>query len=174
MDSRAAVVLVLACGIAVTGCGRNKEQREAEDAARIASKAMSVASGRDVKVDVKGDTVTFTDAKGNVKIQGGKGTKLPPDFPADIPVYKQAEILHTASRDEDQFSVALQSRDAVDKVAGFYRDAMTSADWESETTLDMPNRAILVYKKGDRMLSVMISAKQDGGTVISMTAGTDD
>jgi len=172
MKVRMLVVLVVVAGLVVSGCGKKKQEAEQEAAARIVSKAMSMASGRDTKVEVDGDKVTFTDAEGGMTIHAGKGTELPKDFPSDILVYEAAEILHSASRGADGFSVSMQTQDALGKVVEFHKKAMEAQGWQSETAMDMPNRAMLVYKKGERMAHLMIASDSDGGTVISLTAAT--
>lgn len=188
MRIRLAVVLMMVGAVVLTGCGGKKEeaksapedvdvapaqQAEDETAAAIVSKAMSMASGEDVKVKVDGDKVTFTAEQGDVTIQGGEGTELPKDFPEDMPVYKNAVILHTATSGKDMFTVSLQSKDPVKTVSDFYKSTMESKGWESQTTMDMPNRSILAYKKGNRVASLMIAADNDGGTVISLNSGVD-
>ncbi|MFC1452065.1 hypothetical protein ACFLSJ_01820 [Verrucomicrobiota bacterium] len=174
MNARMMVAWVVVAAVAATGCGKKKQERDDAAASRIASKAISVASGKDVKVKVDGDTVTYTDAEGGVTMHAGKGAKLPQGFPDDLPVYEKAEILHAASMGEDEFSVSLQSKDAVAAVAGFYKESMESEGWEPETVMDMQNRAMLAYRKGNRAANVMIAADQDGGSVISLTTGVMD
>jgi len=173
MCIKTVVGVVLVVGLLGTGCRKKEKTAEDEAASRIASRAVSLASGKDVKVDVEGETVTFTDAEGEVTVRGGKGTELPANFPKDVPVYKGAEILQTSSHAGTDFSIAFQTRDAVDKVADFYKNEMESEGWESEQALTMPNRAILAYKKGNRMVTLMIAADEDGGTVVTASVGTD-
>jgi hypothetical protein len=169
-----ALLAVLAVAVAATGCGKKKQAAEDETASKIASRALRLSTGQDVDVKVDGDKVTFTDGQGGVTVQGGKGTSLPTDFPEDVPVYSEADILRTAARGKDQFSVALQTKDTVATVAGFYKDAMKKKGWEAETGMDLPNRSIQAYEKGNRAVSLMIAADKDGGCVISMTAARKD
>ena len=174
MTARFTIALLLVSAVALTGCGKKKQERDEEAAARAASRAMSFAAGKDVKVSVDGEKVTLTDAEGNVTIQGGKGTELPRDFPEDLPVYKQADILHTATRNQNEFSIAFQTSAAMDKVVEFYKKSMESRGWNNETAMDMPQRSILAYRKDNRTVSLMIAADEDGGTVVNITCGLTD
>ena len=132
--------------------------------------ALRAHGGNIELVDVEGDKVTFSDTEGATTVQAGKNVKLPQGFPDDVPVYEKATILSVVSRSKDEFAVSLQTGDAVKEVAGFYKTGMESKGWKSETAMDLPNRSILAYEKGNRAASVMIAADKDGGSVITLTS----
>ncbi len=173
MHVKRILVMVIVLVLAVMGCGEDKrstEQKEADEtASRIASKAMTIASGKEVNVEVNGETVQFKDADGNVTVHAGKGAKLLDEFPSDLHVYPEGEIIHTTSMGENEFSVTMQTKDDLNKVVDFHKKKMTEEGWQSETSMDMPNRAMLSYMKGDRVANLMIVQDKDGGTVISIT-----
>ena len=106
-------------------------------------------------------------------VAGGWTKPRPEDFPEDLPVYKKAEILNVLTRSKDEFSISMQTGDALDKVSAFYKEALESGGWVSETAMELPNRTILSCNKGNRVVSLMIVKDKDGGTVISVTAGLD-
>ena len=133
MHVRIMVGCVLVLGVVATGCCKKKQEAEDAAAARIASKAISLASGKDVKVQVDGDTVTFTDEEGGVRIHGGKGAKLPTGFPDDLPIYKKSEILQTASTSQDEFMVSIQTRDAGSRILALA--ARAGLRWRRRTAI---------------------------------------
>jgi len=174
MYSRVLVVIVLV--VMIAGCGKKEKPAKATDdvASEIVSRAVSMASGQKTEVKVDGETVKITGTDGTVTVHAGKNGKLPEDFPTDLPRYKGAEILQSASQGKEAFAMSMQTEDALAKVAAFYKKEMASQGWESETAMDMPNRSILAFKKGNRAVNVMLMKNKEGGTVISLGGGTDD
>lgn len=167
------VVTVLAVVFTLTGCRRSRKKESEEEAAdRIVSRAVSLASGKKTEVNVSGDTVQFKDAEGTLTVNAGEGAKLPDTFPKDIPVYKPASVMQSASRNENEFSVALQSKDDVEKIASFYTEGMAAEGWDAGQQMNMPNRSIHSYQKGKRMIHLMIFKGEDE-TVITIGGGLD-
>lgn len=81
---------------------------------------------------------------------------LPPDFPSDIPLYPGA-ALRSVTGDETnagniQVSTRWATRDDLDSVMSFYREAFRSNDWQLET--DDPQR--LVARQGDRTVQFAV------------------
>jgi len=154
------------------GCGRKSaaERRNEAAAERIVANAMRMATGQKTDVDVDGGTVRFSSEDGDVVISGGDGAKLPKSFPKDIPVYKGASVLQSAVHNETEFSVTLQTKDSMRKVADYYRSTMKSKGWTEEQVLDTGNQSIQAYTKGDQGANVMVM-KGEEQTVITMAVG---
>jgi len=176
MGCRMIVVMVLVAAVFAAGCGRKEAKQKAQDkmASDIVSRAVSTASGKDVKVDVKGETVTFKDADGSVTVHTGEDAKVPKAFPKDIPIYTKAEVAAVVNPAENAFSITLRSKDPVSTVAAFYGREMKAKGWKSETALNLANRAILAFKKGGRVAGAMIGTDGKGETVIVLNTGDED
>jgi len=165
------LLAVAAMAMALVACGKKAKKADEAAASAIVSKAVSMASGQETKVDVSGETVTFRGDDGTVVVTG-KGAELPDDFPSDVPVYRGVQIMHSASSAEGHFSVSMTTLAPRTGVADYYKMVMPEEGWESQSTMNMPNATMLAYKKGNRAVSVMI-AESDEGTVVTISGGTE-
>lgn len=169
------LVVLLVVGLASVGCGKKTaekaEMTDKDVASHIVSKALTLASGKETKVEVGGETITVRGPDGEVVMQGGKGATLPDNFPKDVPIYKGASILHSVAKGTEAFSVSMATKDDVPTVVRFYRDKLTADGWTVENAMDTPERSIQSYKKGERGVSLMVM-KGDDQTVIALACAS--
>jgi hypothetical protein len=89
-------------------------------------------------------------------------------LPDDVPVYPNGE---------ETFSMAdmttFDSPDGVTTVADFYRERLPAEGWTAESDDDMETMVQQVWKKGDRMLTLVVT-EQDGGSTAMITLEEGD
>ena len=184
------IVLGLAACVAATGCGKKAEDKLSEKLTeKLLEKSLS-QDGVKAKVDISGDTMSFTttDADGkqaNVKMDGDEmvvtsedGTttfraagagKMPADFPADVYVLAGADVVSSIST-PGGVNLSLKSSSPKADVVAKYAAEMKAQGWTTETTMDMGETAMLSFEKGDRQASVIVQV-EDGATSINLTVG---
>ena len=174
--SHASAALVICLVLVLTGCGGKKKAAEKQDvvmAEKMVERAIEHASGGEAKVDISEERVSITSKEGSMVISGGTNAQLPASLPEDVPIYKGAGVMQSLDRGEQGFSLMLQTQDDVGKVIAFYKAALKSNGWASETPVDMPGRAVLPSAKGNRALHVIIVGGKDA-THITIAASLKD
>ncbi len=109
--------------------------------------AAMVGCGKTDKVDTKTDG---TDVK--TKDVEVSTTKLPSDWPSDIPVYKDAKLLATAKTPQGS-TATYEISDKLKPIGDFYKDEMKKAGYEADKSNDMmmtDKGGIMMYKKSGK------------------------
>lgn len=160
MFSRRIVVLCLA--LLLPGCNRPK--------------TVSTPSG-DVKVEESGkagqSTVTFTGKNGEQMTIASEGSKLPDDYPKDIPVASGAKIVMATSvnnADNKGSSLVLESADSYDKTLAFYKKGLADNGWQIGATISGEKMTMLTAAKDTRQLVVQIG-ESDGKCSVTQSVG---
>jgi len=155
------ILLVLLLGLA--GCSSIAEE--------AAERTVEGVTG--VDIDEDGEKITIEGEEGE-QVEIGSGTELPEDFPSDVPVYEDAELLASSTLTEGEaqnYYLSLQTTDSFEDVVAWYKDEMESAGWELEadsvTTSGGTSSAILGYKKDIAQASFAIAQDENGETVIT-------
>ena len=175
--------VAVAVGMMLAGCGKAAEKVSE----KAVEKAISVDGG-DAKVDINSETgavkVTGKDASGaefkvttggegdaqafsmtqatgeggTVAIQSGEGTKIPADFPKDVPLYDglavQQAMSDTAS---GMFNVTGGVAAAPETVMAYYKEKTAAQGWKETMSMNAGDMQTLMCEKDDRALSVMVS-----------------
>jgi major membrane immunogen (membrane-anchored lipoprotein) len=188
--------LVASLAFALCACGEKdnktalerlaeKAAKAAQAKARAAGTESTAPSGRKTEFTVKGD-------KGNVKVkvEGGKvtvkeegggeaeysvggGTKVPADFPKDVPLYKGATVVASVKQGKN-FLVHLQTADEPKKAAAACKTAIEASGWTAEVAMDTPNGTVHTFKKDNRTCTVVVSKQGEDKTLIQITAATEE
>ena len=185
------IVLGLAACVAATGCGKKSEEKLSEKLTeKLLEKSLS-QDGVKAKVDISGDTMSFTttDADGkqsNVKMDGdslvvegpdgvqtfraGGAGEMPKDFPADVYVLAGADVVSSISTPGGA-NLTLKSSSPKADVVAKYAAEMKAQGWTTETTMDMGETAMLSFAKDNRQASVIVQT-EDGATSVNLSVGT--
>ena len=188
---RTMIVLGLAACVAAAGCGKKSEEKLSE---KLTEKLLEQSLSQDgvkAKVDLSGDTMSFTttDADGkqsNVKMDGdslvvegpdgvetfraGGAGDMPKDFPADVYVPAGADVVSSISTPGGA-NLTLKSANSKADVVARYAAEMKAQGWTTESTMDMGETAMLSFAKGNRQASVIVQV-EEGATAINLTVGT--
>ncbi|MBI5614220.1 hypothetical protein HY947_04815 [Candidatus Gottesmanbacteria bacterium] len=129
-----------------------------------------------VKTDLSGiekGNLTFIDSKTGQQVNVGS-TKLPDTFPKDFPVYKGAQVTGSLSGGQagkgNGFWVTFQTKDSLDKVLTFYKDALKSSGWVSTGEFNVAGASTVSVTKANQEGTVVISSDK-GETSIVVALG---
>jgi hypothetical protein len=139
------------------GCGEKSEEKTAET---IMEKAIESETGGKAEVDIKGESIHIKTKDGEMRMTSGKSVKLPSGFPEDIFIYGDAD-LNTSMELPEGYNLNFQSKDDPSKISDVYLKEMTAKGWSKEMSMDMGNQKMLVFKKKERMVNVMIAPNED-------------
>lgn len=183
-----------AFAMALAGCGKAAEKASEKVAEKTLEKAISVDGGT-AKVDINSETgavkVSGTDAGGaqfnvtsgggdsgsftmtqttegggTVAIQSGEGTKVPADFPKDVPLYDGLAVLQAMSDTASgMFNVTGGVAAAPDAVMAFYKEKTAAQGWTETMSMNAGDMQTLMCEKDDRALSVMVSKDGEKATL---------
>jgi len=150
---RGLVALLLAT--VITGCGSETGQEF------IAEQITEALSGvEDIDVDVDGETISYAiGGENGYKADWGRGTQLPQDFPDDVLVYDDAEIISTVES-TDGFAVSLSSEADPGDIKTAYLDFFEDNGWQQELLMEYGTMWSTQYTKGARAVSLLLYPRQ--------------
>ena len=110
---------------------------------------------------------------------------LPPGYPADLPVYENAEIVSSLVQINDDDALFLAVYDTADPredVAAYYKEALDTGDFQVDATQDGRESTIVQFTRTDDadvsgVVLVTESAEQDVTTIfysVEVISGADD
>ena len=167
MKTTTAVVATL-CGLVLgAGCGKRVQERMIE-------KAIERDTGTKADVRIGKEGFTAKTDKGQMSVTSGQSARVPENFPADVLVYKGANVV-MAMQVGQANSVSLTTPDDMAKVVETYKQEMTARGWSQEAALDMGEQTVLTYRKEGRTTAVAIAKDEGhGGTQINLTVTQAD
>jgi hypothetical protein len=97
--------------------------------------------------------------------------KLPADYPSDVPVYKDVKITVAQSISEKNGrNLVMETGDAAEKVAGFYKTGLESNGWKIEGTVAMGEMNMIKASKDAREFVVQITNAGDKRSIMQTVA----
>ena len=96
--------------------------------------------------------------------------EMPPDFPTDVPVYKDASLSEVQDLANSAHNVIFKTADPIPEVYRFYQDQMQRNGWQVTQQLQRDTHAFISFKKGDMIanLTVAPDAHNPGKQVIAI------
>ena len=129
---------------------------------RVAGKFLSSFVGEDVKVGRDGSSFSV----GGMTI----GSKLPKDYPKDVPIYPRAEIQsYLGVGNGDNSTATFSSKEQSDAIADYYERELTANGWQFETSNFGELLIMNGHKNDDRSCSISITEPEDEETTIILT-----
>jgi hypothetical protein len=83
--------------------------------------------------------------------------QLPSNFPADVPIFKDAALAQVAELANNAHNVIFRTPAAVNEVATFYEQSMTKGGWKITQQMSHANHAFFTFQKGDMLANVTIA-----------------
>ena len=155
-------VFIVSIALLLTACNR--------------SKTVSTSNG-EVKVEESGkdgkSTVTFTGKNGESMTINAEGSKLPDNYPKDVPVAAGAKIVMATSVDSGDSkgaSLILEAADNPDKTVAFYKKSLADNGWKVEATMASEQMTMFSATKDTRQLVIQVG-QADGKTSVTQTLG---
>ncbi len=170
--------IALAAALALAACGKATEVAT-EKAAEKMIEAQLAKEGKQASVDMSsgGMKITTTDASGRTT-QASIGNTPVGEADVGVPFYPGAKPAEGASTriqtaDGTATTVMLESKDAPDKVAAFYRDKL-KAQSEGKQFMDLTSNEgatlILADDKAKSGTQVQVMKAEGGGTQVHIMA----
>jgi len=128
------------------------------------SKALEEALAADPKL--KQNPVVFSSPPPATAIETNSTAKLPPDFPTEIPLYPNAELIEVGGQtDPSQKNVRLrwESTDPVNSVQNFYSTEFGRRNWEIVSRPTAEGQGSLVATRDNLRVTVSLSPTQKVG-----------
>jgi hypothetical protein len=117
----------------------------------------------------QGDLADSDQKDKTTKIENYKD-RLPDNFPADLPVYEQAEIV-SASASDKSVSVMWKTIKSIEEVKNYYDSKLKDETWEYDVTID---DGVVMYKLNkDARSGFMVIAGENGFTTITVAIGLE-
>lgn len=142
---------------------------------QMAEKAVEEATGGDVKIKDGGKDISIKGPDGGeVNIQSS--TKLPADWPKDVPVPEGAKIVNTASTSgpdgESLMNLVIETSQSAEELSSEFKQSLESNGWKIETQSTSGDGATLQATKTDPERStVVLIGSTDGKTTATVTVG---
>jgi len=141
------------------------------------SKTISTPSGN-VTVEENNKSgesaVTIKDNNGATLTINSAGTKIPDDYPKDVPVASGSKVMMAASVNNSTnngSNLVLECTDNMDKLVSFYKKGLTDNGWKIEATISQDKMTMFTASKDKRALSVHIQ-EEEGKSTVTQTVGT--
>lgn len=147
----------------ITGCGSETGQE------LIAEQITEALSGvEDIDIDVDGDSISYSigGAEGYT-VSSGQGTQLPEEFPADVLVFDDAEIM-SAVESADGLMVNLSSNADPDEIKAAYLASFDDHGWQQESLNNIGDMWYAQYSKGERRVQVMLMPGNNQSNTIGL------
>jgi len=106
-------------------------------------------------------TVTVTGKDGKTATLNFNQNKIPDDYPKDVPVYSAKVVMSQSASEKNARNLMLESADAADKIADYYKKELERNGWKTETTVATSGLQMLGANKDQRQ--VMIQITDSGG-----------
>jgi hypothetical protein len=164
-------VVVLLAALAVSSMGCRKIRQKIEE--KAAEQAIKAGTGGAVAVN-EGDQggLTLKDNKGNVVTLGQ--TKVPADWPSNVPVYSGKVVSAVSSKDQGKTAqvVMIETTDTPDAVFTFYKSKLASFEQQSEMSSNQMRMLVVEDKKSKMHVSVVVGTSGANTTVqVAATQG---
>ena len=143
--------LIAATALACAGCGRSHSVTTGDGKVTYTEKNKDGAA-----------SMTFTGKSGEKVTMDLNSGKVPADYPADVPVYKDAKVTVSQTVSEkNSRNLMLETSDAGDKVAAFYKSGLEGNGWKVEGTVAMGELNMITATKADKQFVVQINNSGD-------------
>ena len=160
MTVRLFVPVLAAAAWLCTGCGRTHTISTGDGKVTVTEKGKEGAA-----------SMTFTGKSGEKVTMDINSGKLPGDYPADAPVYKDAKItLSQTVSEKNGRNLVMETGDAADKIAAFYKTGLESNGWKIEGTVAMGELNMITAAKGTRQFVVQITNSGDRRSIMQTLA----
>ncbi len=177
----AVAAFVMTTGL--VGCGEKAAEKLVEEAIEaqagedvdvdISGDSVTITGtdeqGESFRVDVDGETGTYTLEGGVTQVQAGANVELPADFPKDVPTYPGMKIV-SAITDASQNAIIISATtsDAMSTVVDHFKKEVGANGWSETMAMPSGDMTTLQFSKGERTLSVMVMV-QGQDTAIHLT-----
>jgi hypothetical protein len=153
-------ILLLFAGSLISSCTCHQQIEQVAGAPTVAQHSAGFNSSRStVTVPTAGAATTMPQTPPQVAATATpvtQGSVLPPDFPADVPLMKDAEITGIQQLPQNARSVLVRSDQELGKIYEFYQQDLRDKGWVMEQNYQGKDQSFLGFRKGKTLLNVMV------------------
>lgn len=134
------------------------------------SHTVSTADGK-VTYQEKGKdagTVTVTGKDGKTATLSFNQNKIPDDYPKDVPVYSAKVVMSQSVSEKNGRNLMLESSDAADKIAEYYKKELDRNGWKTETTVATSGMHMLGANKDQKQIMIQITDSGDKRSIMQV------
>jgi hypothetical protein len=173
----AGIVLVISAAVLVSGCWPFPSSEKVGE--KIMEKTIESQTGGKVNVDADKNEMTINSEQGSTTFSGGGNAKLPDNFPNDVFIFDDKQIIMSSSgTSADDFSVSYVTSVSADEVFSKYKSEMVAKGWKKDSDFDIGAQGkMLSFSKSKRRIGVTIGENKDGdyaGKTSILIVGTVD
>jgi hypothetical protein len=154
------VVIGLACAALAVGCETITEKVTQKVTEAAIERTIEKESGGKVEIDSSKGSVSFKSDKGSLEINGG-GTKLPDNWPQDVPLYPGSKVTMSMSNPTQQM-LSLETADSPEKAIEFYKGKLSAM--KQEAAMNTEQQSMLYYKDANGRQVQLAIGKESGGS----------
>lgn len=149
---RVAAIAALGVALALTGCGGEERVGEAD--------------GGEMTVSREGEGVRIASEKEGIEGHFGPGAELPKDFPDDVPLPPDAEIIGSMVSEREGTMVSLRTGAPVAEVLDAMRRGLEEEGWTLDEEANLMGQHVLPATKGSRQLIVQVMEREGAAHVM--------
>lgn len=137
----------------------------------ISGESMTIASkekGEEINMQFSEGKMTATSGDKSFEYSHGEEIELSKDFPGDIPIYPDANLLSQMKMGPDRQRVIFSCDDTSMEVYEFYLKRMPQKDWEIKAEVKTPPNYMLQTQKKGLTAVINIGGKEEDTSVLSI------
>jgi len=114
-------------------------------------------------------TVTVTGKDGKTATLSFNQNKIPADYPKDVPIYGGAKVVMSQTVSEKNGrNLMLESSDAADQIADYYKKELDRNGWKTETTVATGGMHMLGANKDQKQIVIQITDSGDKRSIMQV------
>ena len=167
---------VFLCAVFVlSGCSLTDSLME-KAGEEVAEQGLEIITDSELDADFNDGSFTIDSEEGSVSIGG---TEIPEDFPSDVPVYANAEVVWTSfSSGDETYWIDFESTDDYSTIKAYFDEEIEKEGWElydtSTYTSDGQETTLYSADRDNRTLIVTLShSESEDKTMISISTTTE-
>ncbi|MFZ2188242.1 MAG: hypothetical protein WAV73_01615 [Candidatus Moraniibacteriota bacterium] len=143
--------------LALSGCGPNVGEK-------IMEKAIESQTGGKVNVNANNGEMTIKSKEGDISASGTGSATLSADFPKDIYIAPDAQIMVSLANGQNKsYSAVYTTGMTASEIYAKYQEDLALKGWaiEPQTEINTGDAKMIQYKKGTSRLNLIVGLSQD-------------
>lgn len=149
--------ILFATTLFFSGCGSNLGEK-------IMEKTIESQTGGNVDLNADKGEMTIKTDQGEISVSGEGNATLNKDFPQDIYIAPDAQIIMSLANGQDgSYSVVYTTGMEIEEIYSKYKEELNANSWsaDNQTELTFEGSKTLFFKKGTQSLTLIVGANQD-------------
>ena len=150
-------VILVTATFFFSGCGPNLGEK-------IMEKTIESQTGGKVDINADKGEMTIKTEQGDINVSGDGNASLNKDFPKDIYIATDAQIIMSMANGQDgSYSVAYTTGMKIEDIYAKYKEELAAKGWsaDSQTEMTFGESKTLLFNKGTQRLTLLVGTSQD-------------